>query len=116
MINYKIFLIPILSGAFLEASGQATFIRTYDLPDSAMVTSIAPTDDGGMIVCGYVIGEGLLYRFDAIGNLNWSKRYYDEGGTVLFTEPHQVEFHDVESLNDGFFIVGRSEHAIVDTI
>src|SRR5687768_1330333 len=110
MINYKILSILILVGAFLEASGQATFIRTYDLPLNATITSIAATNDNGVIVAGHTDSLGLLYRLDAIGNLVWVKQYGGRDNTVLgaFFLDHEVKLYDVAAVSDGFVLAGTS--------
>lgn len=107
---YKILLLPIFSAAIAEVSGQATFIRTYDLPLNATITSIAATDDSGMIIAGHTDSLGQLYRSDPLGNLIWSKQYGGRDNTVqgAFFLEHQVALNDVVTVPDGFVVVGTS--------
>ncbi len=106
-------LIAILIAAISIGSvnGQLVFTANYPLPADAIVTSIAATDDGGMIITGHASGEGLLYRLNELGEVIWSKRYADVG----FPSPppdipdeHLLQFQDVVAVNDGFVIAGIS--------
>jgi hypothetical protein len=108
---FKVLLVLIWIVAFAKASGQATFIRTYDLPPNATITSLAATAGGGMVITGHVDETGLVYRLDGLGNIIWSKRYTDLGDLDIWgggQDPHGIIFSDAVAVNDGIVVIGSS--------
>ena len=96
----------------LFANGQATFLRTLQLPYPVSINGSAVTPDGGLILCGTAtVGSGyigLLVRTDATGNVLWSRTSAgigtNESGTFGALYDY-VNFFDVTSLPDSTLLV-----------
>jgi hypothetical protein len=104
------FILLLACLASTSSIGQATLIRSYDLPGDATITAVASVPDGGMIVAGHTDSLGLLYRFNAIGNLIWSRKFGggdDSMSGATFID-HQIIFRDVVTVPDGFVVAGIS--------
>jgi putative cell wall-binding protein len=98
--------------AKFDASGGATWIKTYGGSDMDRLLSVVPTADGGFVAVGESISpdgdlsdnkgirDFVIAKFDTSGNLTWIKTY---GGD------HIDSLASVVSVSDGGFVaVGHS--------
>jgi hypothetical protein len=94
--------------ALADAVGQVNFIRRYDLPIGASITSIDATQNGNIYVAGYNGDAALVMCLDQFGNPIWSHNYGSTGTGPVGSVTYGLRPVAVIALDDGALIAATS--------
>jgi hypothetical protein len=93
----------------MNENGDTAFTALYGTPNNEIGKSMAPTSDGGFIICGKnseiingaLVFKAILLRINSTGNILWAKEY----GDSLYQEAQSV----MQTADGGFVVCGSRD-------
>ncbi len=90
----------------IDSLGSIIWYKWYHHSDYIVIKNVQQIDDGGFIIAGMhqdaggAVEKNLILKIDSIGNIDWSKKYNNNGEAVKI----------IQTFDGGFVITGRNNN------